>query len=72
MSPITAVRWATVLVIATKQPTRLDNFALNVAQLQQPQLRVVATRSLSARMWELQPDADAPRFHRRTKRRWSK
>jgi predicted membrane-bound spermidine synthase len=43
------------LVIATKQPTRLDNFATNVAQLQHPLLRVVAARSLQTRMWELSP-----------------
>lgn len=43
------------LVIATKQPTRLENFAQNVGQLQQPLLRVVADRSLHTRMWELPP-----------------
>jgi predicted membrane-bound spermidine synthase len=46
------------LVIATKQPTRLENFAENVAQLEQPLLRVVADRSFSTRLWELQPPAD--------------
>jgi predicted membrane-bound spermidine synthase len=43
------------LVIATKQPTRLDNFATNVAQLQHPLLRVVADRALHTRIWELTP-----------------
>jgi spermidine synthase len=43
------------LVIATKQPTKIDNFALNAAQLQHPLLRVVAERSLHSRMWELSP-----------------
>lgn len=48
------------LVIATKQPTHLENFPTNVAQLQSPLLRVVAERSLSAeaRIWEFQPAAD--------------
>lgn len=43
------------LVIATKQPTRLDNFAVNAAQLHHPLLRVVADRALHARIWELPP-----------------
>ena len=43
------------LVIATKQPTRLDNFAFNLTQLQHPLLRLMAERSLSARVWEFQP-----------------
>ena len=43
------------LVIATKQPTRLDNFVANTSQLQQPLLRVVAQSSLSNRIWELEP-----------------
>jgi hypothetical protein len=43
------------LVIATKQPTQIDNFAQNVSQLQQPLLRVVADRSLQTRLWELSP-----------------
>ena len=50
------------LVIATKQPTALDNFAQNVNQLEHPLLRVVADRSLNAagaRLWELQPGADS-------------
>jgi hypothetical protein len=46
------------LVIATKQPTRLENFEFNVTQLQQPLLRVVAQRALGARMWEFEPDPD--------------
>ncbi|MEM7347675.1 MAG: fused MFS/spermidine synthase [Chloroflexota bacterium] len=47
------------LVVATKQPTRLENFATNTAQLQHPLLRVVADRSLNSRIWELHPDPDA-------------
>ena len=45
------------LVIATKQPTNLSNFAVNVSQLEHPLLRVVADRSLSldAYLWELHP-----------------
>ncbi len=46
------------LVIATKQPTRLENFEFNVAQLQQPQLRIVANRALGAPIWEFQPQKD--------------
>ncbi|MEW5961585.1 MAG: fused MFS/spermidine synthase, partial [Chloroflexota bacterium] len=46
------------LVIATRQPTRLENFAENVTRLEQPLLRVVANRSLASRVWELQPAAD--------------
>lgn len=42
------------LVIATKQPTQLENFTLNVAQLQHPLLRLVASRAMSSRMWELE------------------
>jgi predicted membrane-bound spermidine synthase len=47
------------LVIATKQPTQLDNFAENAGQLRHPLLRLVASRALSARMGEFQPPADA-------------
>jgi spermidine synthase len=43
------------LVIATKQPTQLENFAINAGQLQHPLLRVVADRSLHTRIWELPP-----------------
>ncbi|NJN99255.1 MAG: fused MFS/spermidine synthase [Anaerolineales bacterium] len=43
------------LVIATKQPTNIDNFARNVTPLQNPLLRVVADRSLNTRIWELPP-----------------
>lgn len=50
------------LVVATKQPTRIENFAFNVTQLQQPLLRVVANRALGARIWEFHPDADDPVF----------
>jgi hypothetical protein len=42
------------LVIATKQPTRLDNFKVNTAQLPHPLLRLVAERALNSRVWELQ------------------
>jgi spermidine synthase len=43
------------LVIATKQPTQIENFEYNVAQLQQPLLRIIANRSLGARIWEFHP-----------------
>ena len=43
------------LVIATKQPTQIENFEYNVAQFQQPLLRIVANRSLGARIWEFHP-----------------
>lgn len=43
------------LVIATKQPTKIDNFTQNVAPLQHPLLRVVADRSLNTHIWELPP-----------------
>ncbi|MBN1220493.1 MAG: fused MFS/spermidine synthase [Anaerolineae bacterium] len=43
------------LVIGTKQPTAIDNFVWNVSQLQHPLLRLVATRSLNARIWEFHP-----------------
>jgi predicted membrane-bound spermidine synthase len=44
------------LVVATKQPTHIGNFVVNVNQLQHPLLRLVADRSLQARIWEFQPD----------------
>jgi len=47
------------LVIATRQPTQLDNFAWNTSQLQHPLLQLVASRSLNARVWEFQPPEDA-------------
>ncbi len=47
------------LVIATKQPTQLDNFARNAGQLQHPLLRLVAARALNARLWEFHPPEDA-------------
>lgn len=50
------------LVVATKQPTRLDNFTLNAAQLQHPLLRVVANRALNSRIWELPPNNSARIF----------
>lgn len=43
------------LVIATRQPTRLENFAANTGQLQHPLLQVVAMSALSSRTWELEP-----------------
>ena len=45
------------LVIATKQPTRIENFVTNVTQLRHVLLRTVANRALSAeaRVWELRP-----------------
>ncbi len=46
------------LVIATKQPTRLENFPANVALLDHPLLRLVADRALNSRIWELQPADD--------------
>jgi predicted membrane-bound spermidine synthase len=42
------------LVIATKQPTQIDNFVLNTDQLQHPLLRLVAGRARSSQIWELQ------------------
>lgn len=39
------------LVIATKQPTRLENFILNANQLRHPQLRLVAERAMRSRIW---------------------
>jgi spermidine synthase len=41
------------LVIATKQPTRLENFAANADRLQHPLLRVAADRARHSRIWEL-------------------
>ncbi len=46
------------LVIATKQPTRIDNFLANAPALEDPLLRLVAERALNSRIWELQPDKD--------------
>jgi hypothetical protein len=49
------------LVIATKQPTRIDNYLVNTANIQQPLLRLVIDRTLTspdARIWELQPNED--------------
>jgi predicted membrane-bound spermidine synthase len=45
------------LVIATKQPTALENFATNAAELRHPLLRRVAARSLASRMERLEPGA---------------
>jgi spermidine synthase len=42
------------LVIATKQPTQLNNFETNTMQLQHPLLRLVASRARNSRIWELQ------------------
>lgn len=47
------------LVVATKQPTQIDNFRLNVTQLRHPLLRIVADRSLRTRIWELKPTGDS-------------
>lgn len=41
------------LVVATKQPTQLDNFIANAAQTQNPLLNDVIQRALSARVWEI-------------------
>lgn len=41
------------LVVATKQPTSLNNFIENAPGLQHPMLQNVAQRSLSTRMWEI-------------------
>ena len=43
------------LVIATKQPTRLENFAPNMARLQTPLLKRVAERAMHSGIRELQP-----------------
>lgn len=43
------------LVIATKQPTKIENFLQNTQQLQHPQLRLVAGRALNSRIAELEP-----------------
>ncbi len=50
------------LVIATKQPTRLENLAFNLAQLQEPTLRIMANRALGAHIWEFQAGAGNPVF----------
>ena len=42
------------LVIATKQPSQLENFIPNVVQLEHPLLRLVGSRAMSSRMWELE------------------
>ncbi len=42
------------LVIATKQPTTVDNFLTNAQQLQHPLLRLVVERALSSRIFELE------------------
>lgn len=44
------------LVVATKQPTQLDNFTQNVSQLKHPQLRRVAGRALNSGIWELESE----------------
>lgn len=43
------------LVVATKQPTRLDNFFANAALLPHPQLQRVANRAITAGVRELPP-----------------
>lgn len=42
------------LVVATKQPTQIDNFLENVTRLEHPQLRTVAARAYNSRIWELE------------------
>jgi predicted membrane-bound spermidine synthase len=41
------------LVVATKQPTRLEYFAGNAVLLQDPHLQLVSDRSLNSGVWEL-------------------
>lgn len=43
------------LVIATKQPTQIQNFDTNVRHLTHPLLQTVAARSLEGGVWELDP-----------------
>jgi spermidine synthase len=42
------------LVVATKQPTQLENFAANAVLLQQPHLQRVVDRAMAAGVWELE------------------
>ncbi|MCB9077795.1 MAG: fused MFS/spermidine synthase [Anaerolineaceae bacterium] len=42
------------LVIATKQPTQIDNFLENVTRLEHPLLRTVAARAYNSGIWELE------------------
>lgn len=44
------------LVIATKQPTRLDNFVVNAIRLESPLLQVVASRAYNSGIYELKPN----------------
>jgi spermidine synthase len=44
------------LVIATKQPTRLDNFVANAIRLESPLLQVVASRAYNSGIYELKPN----------------
>ncbi len=48
------------LVIATRQPTALANFAENAARLRQPLLQNVAGRAMKSRIWEITCAPDAP------------
>ena len=48
------------LVIGSKQPTRLANFADNVFLLDNPLLQDVANRSFHSRIWEITCDPDRP------------
>jgi len=43
------------LVVATKQPTQIDNFILNANHLQHPLLLRVADRAMRSRIWEMEP-----------------
>ncbi|RMF04155.1 MAG: spermine synthase [Chloroflexi bacterium] len=42
------------LVVATKQPTKIDNFFANSVLLQHPLLQRVADRAINSRVWELE------------------
>ncbi|MFQ5612228.1 MAG: spermidine synthase [Anaerolineae bacterium] len=41
------------LIVATRQPTSLDDFQANLALLEHPLLRDVAGRALNSRIWEI-------------------
>lgn len=47
------------LVIATKQPTQSENFLTNIAELEDPHLKIIIERSsLKSRIWEFHPQED--------------
>jgi spermidine synthase len=48
------------LIIATKQPTHLDNFVSNTQFLQHEALKNASQRALNSRIWEITCQADAP------------